>query len=180
MGLTVSFLSFAVNVIQPKSQSHERQMFNIGLLLAFIAIGCHFGIIFVGGRATAVCFRIATPPTLNLDSEAAASEDPVHAEFRESLRKVDFTRYVTYCERLLLLGTLFLMASMLFMAFFVFSRRAYPIVICGLSLIGAYIVFRTGFWSMSVLREDIARVYRRSKKPIPLPTVKEDTASPRQ
>lgn len=74
--------------------------------------------IFVGGRAIAVCFRIATPSSSDLDTEATAREDAVHAAFRETLRTVDFTRYVTYCERLLL-GTLLLISSILFMAFFV-------------------------------------------------------------
>jgi hypothetical protein len=155
-------------------------MFNIGMLLAFIAMGCHFGIIFVGGRATAVCFRIATPPSSDLDTEAAAREDPVHAEFRETLRKVDFTRYVTYCERLLLLGTLFLIASMLFMAFFVFSQLVYPVVICGLSLVGAFSVFRTGFWNMSVLREDIKRLAFRRNQRSGKDSIKSATSEPRK
>jgi len=151
----------------PQDPSNEGRMFNIGMLFSFIAMGCHFGVIIVGGRATAVCFRIATPPTSHIDVEAAAPEDPAHAVFRETLRRVDFTRYITYCERLLLLGTFFLLASMLFMAFFIFSQLVYPLVLAGLSLLGACTVYRTGFWSVSALNEDIKRlVFRREQRRI--------------
>jgi hypothetical protein len=159
VGLIVSFLSFAFAIIDPKDKaSNARHMFNVGMFFSFIATGCHFGLIVVAGRATALCFRIATTPTSQIDIEGlAAPEDEIHAEFREALRKVDFTRYVTYCERLLLLGTFFLIVSMLFMAFLVFSQLGYAVALVVLSLGGGWSVYRTGFWSVSILGENVMR-----------------------
>jgi hypothetical protein len=166
VGIIISFLSFAFAIINPQDKaSNERHMFNIGMLISFIATGCHFGVILVAGRATALCFRIATPPTSQMDiAGLTAHEDEMHAEFRESLRTVDFTRYVTYCERLLLLGTFFLIGSILFLAFFVFSQLVYPLVLITLSLGGGLSIYRTGFWNVSILGENVLRFVLRRRQ----------------
>ena len=137
-------------MIDSNNTGHHRQLFNVGMLFAFISTGCHFGIIIVAGRAAALSFRMAIP---NTDTEA----NTVHAIFRKTLQQKDFTIYVTYCERLLLFGTLFAIVSMLFILFLVFSVLVYPLVLVGLSICGAFTVYLTGFWSVSVMAEDVIR-----------------------
>jgi hypothetical protein len=134
------------------SSPHENLMFDIGMLFSLLATGVHLGVIIVGGRATSLCFRIAATPKPETDPEVA--------DFREGLRHVDFARYIAYCERLQLAGTMFLLLSILFIAFFLFTHIVFPLILVGTSVLGGMSVYRTGFWSVSVVRENIMRLVR--------------------
>jgi hypothetical protein len=123
-------------------------MFDVGLLLSFIAAGCHFGTIIVAGRAHALCHRMG----------AHEPGTPAAKKFWEKVEKTDFASYVMYCERLLLGGTLILITTMLFMSFWCFSRWVYPLILTAVSVLLVFTVFLHGYWGISMLRENVSSV----------------------
>lgn len=110
------------------------------MMLALSATGIHIGVIIIGGRAAALCTR------RDIESQAQP--------FAE-LGKADFARYTRHCDRLQLAGVLILHTSVLFLAFSLFTYYVFPSILLVASGIGAYSIFRVGFWKISVTRENL-------------------------
>jgi hypothetical protein len=143
--LIVTFLAFAHDVILGGNNPSDKDtyMFDVGLLLSFIAAGCHFGIIIVAGRAQALCHRMG----------AHEPKTSTEIQFWKRVKEMNFANYVRYCERLLLAGTLLLITTMLFMSFWCFSRRIYPWILTAVSAVLISTIFLHGYWGVSLSRE---------------------------
>ena len=129
-----------------------KQAFETGMSIALLAAGLHVGVIIVGSRAAALCFRLGSV-TGDTDKELEDQGWDDTALINE-LRNVTFVRYVVYCERLHLIGILMLLASILYLSFSLFTLKAPPYVFLAASAAGALSIFATGFWSVSVTREN--------------------------
>lgn len=118
------------------------------MFLGFLATGMHLGTVIVAGRAAALSFR------------HAAEEHPEN-------RLKEFRGYFFICEQLQLTATALFLSTLLFVIFYMFSHIAYPIALYVTSGVGAYLLYRTGFWRASILVEDfriIMRMFRRYRK----------------
>lgn len=170
----VAIISFARDTINPEKGdlSTMVRQFEIGKLLCMVVIGLHFGVIIVGGRAWALCFRLVADCDTYLgkqspDIEAACSEPIDSSDFDSDwdhiarYRKVRFYRYVVYCERAQLIGTLLLLVSMLLMQFSLFSEKFLPWVFLGVAIVLVVSIYLTGFWDVSVTRANITGMFTR-------------------
>ncbi|KAF9458181.1 hypothetical protein BDZ94DRAFT_1271445 [Collybia nuda] len=114
-----------------------------------VVIGLHFGVIIVGGRAWALCFRLAAGCDTSLDLEAASQDQKSNSEYAwdhiDRYRKIPFYRYVAYCERVQLIGTLLLLISMLLMQFALFSNKIFSWIFLGVPATLAVSIYLTDF-----------------------------------
>jgi hypothetical protein len=148
--LVVGFLSFArAIVVLPTSPPHTQSKFEIGMALGLTSIGLHVGAILVGIRAGALCIR----RTVLKEDVEGAREDEYVGSFLQDLKAKHFFRYLRYCERLQLLGSLFFVATLMYMPFLMFSVRAWRWVLLGTAIIGLATLLLAGVWRMSVFRE---------------------------
>ncbi|RDB27527.1 hypothetical protein Hypma_003839 [Hypsizygus marmoreus] len=150
--LIVAFLSLAHDVIADNPSPVATMHLEIGLLLALSATGVHLGVIVVGGRAAALCFRLAA---------VARSPSQVEANIIADFKDINFYRYITYCNRLQLIGAMLLLSSFLFLTFSLFSHHAFFWVLLGASILGGFSIFRIGFWKASVTRENVKAAWGR-------------------
>ena len=81
----------------------------------------------------------------------------------KQLEIVDFQRFLVLCEQLQSIGTIIYIPSALFLIFYMFERMEFAIVIYAMTSIGAWAVFRLGFWKVSVLWHDLNHVCSRCK-----------------
>lgn len=120
------------------------------MLLGLTAIGIHIGVIIAGGRAAALCMRLASVDRRSPDRIEAQADDTKRIA---ELRNVDFGSYVTHCERLQLFGAIILLTSFLFLSFSMFTHWALPWILLAGSAGGGCFVF-IWFWRVSVTREN--------------------------
>ncbi|KAG6907973.1 hypothetical protein DXG01_006698 [Tephrocybe rancida] len=152
--LIIAFLGLAWAIFtQPATPDPVALLhFDIGMFLGMSAVGLHIGIIVVGGRATALCFRLAARLPDDIDVEA-------NTRTRE-LAAVDFYRYVRYCEHLQLLASITLLGFFLFLAYTMFTHKTFFWLLLASSAIGGFSVFNTGFWKVSVSWEAFTDAWR--------------------
>ncbi|KAG5653053.1 hypothetical protein H0H81_002507 [Sphagnurus paluster] len=144
--LNIAFLSLAYSVIIPQNGSPttaELIHYDCGQLLGLIATGIQIGIIVVAGRASSLCFRAAA----NFESPAT-----VEAGCRDK-QIISFYRYVQYCERLQLIGSVMLLNFLLLLSYAMFKHQAFFWVLFVASCVGGFSVFNSGFWKVSVSAE---------------------------
>lgn len=175
----VAIISFVRDTIDPNPEEGEKgdldttvRRFEIGKLLCMVVIGLHFGVIIVGGRAWALCFRLVadcdTHSGKQLSDIEAMGSEPIDSDFDSHwdhiarYRKIPFYRYVAYCERAQLIGTLLLFVAMLLMQFSLFSENVLPWVFLGAAIILVFSIYLTGFWDVSVTRANITGIFTRS------------------
>ena len=145
-----------------------------------ISIGFHLFAALVAARASMICFRISksldfhlatagTPatPTVeeypNVVNNLDRLELPMHSSYDRQLHTSDFQRFLVLCEQLQLIGSSLYFPSALFLIFYMFERIEFAIVIYALTGIGAWAVYRLGFWKVSVLWHDIIHGFSRCK-----------------
>lgn len=174
--LIISFLSFAQSVID--NVSHRRQ-FQFGMFFSVIAIGFHLFAALVAARAGMICFRISksldihlatvgTPVSQTVEEHSNFNnldrlELPIHHSWYDrQLKTSDFHRFLVLCEQLQLIGTTLYFPSALFLIFYMFEME-FAIVIYVMTGIGAWAVYRLGFWKVSVLWHDLSRACSRCK-----------------
>lgn len=131
--------------------SATKQVFETGMSVGLFAAAFHTGVIIVGSRAAALCFRLCSV-TGDTDKELK-EQGWDDTDLINQLRNVTFARYTIYCERLHLIGTLMLHASILYLSFSLFTLKAPPYVILGGSALVMLSILSTGFWSVSMMRE---------------------------
>ena len=89
-------------------------------------------------------------------------ELPIHPSY-DRLHTSDFQRFIVVCEQLQLIGTTIYFPSALFLIFYMFDRIEFAIVIYAMTGIGAWAVYRLGFWKVSVLWHDLNHAFSRCK-----------------
>ena len=145
-----------------------------------IAIGFHLFAALVAARASMICFRISKSLDIHLATIGALNSQtieeypnvnnldrlglPIHSSYDERLHTSDFQRFLVLCEQLQLIGTTIYFPSALFLIFYMFERIEFAIVIYAMTGIGAWAVFRLGFWKVSVLWHDLNHGFLRCKK----------------
>ena len=145
-----------------------------------IAIGFHLFAALVAARASMICFRISKSLDIHLATIGALNSQtieeypnvnnldrlglPIHSSYDEQLHTSDFQRFLVLCEQLQLIGTTIYFPSALFLIFYMFERIEFAIVIYAMTGIGAWAVFRLGFWKVSVLWHDLNHGFSRCKK----------------
>ena len=164
--LIIAFLSFAQNVIDTTRHSTP---FQFGMFFHIIAIGFHLFAALIAARAGMICFRISKsigaldPQTIEGQPDDRL-ELPVHSSHDGRLHIADFQRFLVLCEQLQLIGTTIYFPSALFLIFYLFEDRIeFAIVIYAMTGIGAWAVFRLGFWKVSVLWHDLNHGFSRCK-----------------
>ena len=147
------------------------------MFLSVIAIGFHLFAALVGARASMICFRISKSLDIHQaivgapDSQTAHPnvnnldrlELPTHSWYDRRLQTSDFQRFVVLCEQLQLIGTIIYFPLALLLIFYMFERMEFAIVIYTMAGIGAWAVYRLGFWKVSVLWHDLNRACSRCK-----------------
>ena len=175
--LIISFVSFARSVIDDASS----RPFQFGMFFHVISIGFHLFAALIAARASMICFRISksldvhlstvgtpdSPQTIeefpNLSNNLNRLELPIHSSYDGRLHISDFQRFLVLCEQLQLIGTTIYFPSALFLIFYMFDRIEFSIVIYALTGIGAWAVYRLGFWKVSVLWHDLNHGFSRCK-----------------
>jgi hypothetical protein len=161
--LIVSFLSLVHKAIGNTSS----RPYQFGMFFSFIAIGFHLFATLVAARAGMLCFRLSK----SLDSHLSASHDAPDSQtleenpirYDKQLDMFDFQRFLILCEQLQLTGMTIYLPSALFLIFYMFERIEFAIVIYAITGIGAWAVYRLGFWKLSVLWDDLNYVCSRCK-----------------
>ncbi|KAF8814250.1 hypothetical protein BYT27DRAFT_7179635 [Phlegmacium glaucopus] len=179
--LIISFMSFAKDIV---GDIHGRP-YQFSMFLCILAIGFHLLTIIVASRAGMICFRMAKSldtetPTPDLQPELPPDSPPLpttttttttdhirhSGHSMEHISLSDFQRFLLLCEQLQLVGTTVYLPSALVLLFFMFDRMEFAIVIYGITAIGAWMVYRLGFWKVSVLWHDVHQIGLRCKKVI--------------
>ena len=112
---------------------------DIGLLFSFLAIAFHAGSIIISGRGAVLC------------------SDP----YVTGKRPVEyFDRTLVLCEHLHLDGTVFFVLAVFVSSFLVFDQFAYPLIFCGLSLLGVALFFSGKYREVSVVYKDFVSIKR--------------------
>jgi hypothetical protein len=175
--LIISFLSFAQIVINNASS----MSFQFGLFFSIIAAGFHLFAALVAARAGMICFRISksldiqlaavsAPASQTVEDHSNVNNDRLEPSYRSwynrQLHTSDFHRFLVLCEQLQLLGTTVYLPSALYLLFYMFERKEFAIVIYAMTGIGAWAVYRLGFWKVSVLWHDLSHAYSRCKETV--------------
>ena len=147
------------------------------MFFSIIAIGFHLFAALVAARAGMICFRIsksldihlATVGTPTVEEHSNVNnldrlELPIHHSWYDRrLYTFDFHRFLVLCEQLQLIGTTLYFPSALFLVFYMFERMEFAIVIYAMTGIGAWAVYRLGFWKVSVLWHDLSHACSKCK-----------------
>ena len=112
---------------------------DIGLLFSFLAIAFHAGNIIISGRGAVLC------------------SDP----YVTGIRPVEyFDKTLVLCEHLHLDGIVFFVIAVFISSFLVFDRYVYPLIFCGLSLLGVALFFSGKYREVSVVYKDFCYIKR--------------------
>ena len=164
--LIISFLSLAQTAIG----SAISRPYQFGMFFSFIAIGFHLFAILVAARAGMICFRLSKTLDTHLSTDRDTPDSQTVEEnpmpYDKQLEMVDFQRFLVLCEQLQLIGMIIYLPSALFLIFYMFERKEFSIVIYAMTGIGAWAVYRLGFWKVSVLWDDLTRASSRCKAAI--------------
>lgn len=177
--LVIAFLSLAQSLIGNVRSSRPYQF---GLFFSFVAMGFHLFATLVASRAGMICFRLSKSLDTHLSIDQDSSDSQTIEEHRNvgedglnrlkpdtrswydrKLDMTDFQRFLVLCEQLQLIGTTIYIPSALFLLFFMFERKEFPIVIYAMTGLGGLAVYRLGFWKVSVLWRDLHLMYSRAK-----------------
>ncbi|RDB27491.1 hypothetical protein Hypma_003840 [Hypsizygus marmoreus] len=153
--LIVAFLSLARDITTEDPTPRSTLHFEIGMLLGLSAMGIHIGVIVVGGRAAALCFRLAAATSHTTSS----ARRQAHADLISHMKEVDFYRYTKYCDQLQLIGAIVLLSAFLLLAFSLFTHWQLPWILLAASVVGGCSVFMTGFWTASVTGENVRQAW---------------------
>ncbi|KAL4253629.1 hypothetical protein ABKN59_003422 [Abortiporus biennis] len=129
VALIFSFLSLANDIINNSNTTH----FEVGMLLAFLSIGIHLWVAVVAGRAATICYREARTP-----------------KDRREFSPSKFSPYLILGEQLQVFGTVLFIPAVLLLIWNMFDHIVYSIVLYVLAVGSAYLVFRIGYWRVSV------------------------------
>jgi hypothetical protein len=117
---------------------------DIGLLFSFLAIAFHAGNIIISGRGAVLC------------SDPLCSDPYITGQ-----RPVEyFSKTMVLCEHLHLDGTVFFVIAVFISSFLVFDRYVYPLIFCGLSLLGVALFFSGKYREVSVVYKDFRYIKR--------------------
>jgi len=173
--LIISFLSLAQSVIGDASG----KPYQFGLFFSAIAIGFHLLAVIVASRAGMLSFRLSKsiesentqePQTEDPHTGSVDSRTSVTGIYTRppgpQLRLVDFQRFLVLCEQLQLVGTTIYIPPALFLLYYMFRDVQFVIAIYVITGIGALVVYRLGFWKVSLLWHDLHHVGSRFKEMI--------------
>ncbi|KAF8814254.1 hypothetical protein BYT27DRAFT_7179640 [Phlegmacium glaucopus] len=161
-------MSFAKDIV---GDIHSRP-YQFSMFFCIVAIGFHHLTMVVASRTGMICFRISKsldtetpdlqpelpPDSLPLPITTTTNHSRRSRHGLEHISLSDFHRFLILCEQLQLFGMMIFLPSALVLIFFMFDKMEFAVVIYVITGIGALMVYRLGFWKVSVLWRNVHQI----------------------